>query len=300
MMVIPDRQKSKSLLLLMLLVLIPVSSYTQEKGRISPDIQLQYFKNSGNQSYLQATLTCSMNRMVVPIPGMEISFYTNSGRKELLATLITDEKGVAKLPLADVTKLPVNSEGLWPFVSEFTGNDTIDPATSDFSVKDVKLQMTLSEIDSTKTVSLDAKTMQNGREVPVSGEIVMIYVPRMFSLLPIAEATLDENGTASAEFPSDLPGDKAGNLTIIARIEENPTFGNVEQTVIRKWGIPTSYSVPETHRALWTKTPPTWMIVTLSVLLAGVWGHYLFAVISLVLIKIDSKGKKEKKEKVEI
>jgi hypothetical protein len=31
------------------------------------------------------------------------------------------------------------------------------------------------------------------------------------------------------------------------------------------------------------------MIYTLSVLLAGVWGHYLFAIISLIRIRIDAK-----------
>jgi hypothetical protein len=55
--------------------------------------------------------------------------------------------------------------------------------------------------------------------------------------------------------------------------------------------MPTDYSVPVTHRALWTKIAPRWMIYSLSVLLAGVWGHYLFAVISLIRIKIDARRK---------
>ena len=93
------------------------------------------------------------------------------------------------------------------------------------------------------------------------------------------------------EFPSDLPGDKEGNLVIIAKIEENATFGNVEKRETIKWGLPTDYSVPVTHRALWTKIAPRWMIYTLSILLAGVWGHYLFAIISLIRIKIDANRK---------
>ena len=113
----------------------------------------------------------------------------------------------------------------------------------------------------------------------------------MFSLLPVSELTLDETGKASVEFPSDMPGDKEGNLTILAKFEENPTFGNVEKRETLKWGVPTDYSVPKTHRALWTKTAPKWMIYTLSVLLAGVWGHYLFAFISLIRIKIEAKKK---------
>ena len=51
----------------------------------------------------------------------------------------------------------------------------------------------------------------------------------MFSLLQIGEITLDDNGTGTLEFPSDLPGDKDGNITIITKFEENATFGNVEK-----------------------------------------------------------------------
>ena len=283
------KQKSKSLFLLIVILLFSSSSFSQEAEKISPYNTLQYFKNTDNQSSLQTTLTYSKNRMEIPIPGMEISFFTSSTKKELLARVVTDDKGIARLTIEDVSKLPPDKEGLWQFVSENNGNDTIEASTTELSVKDAELEMSLSVVDSIRTITLTATTIQKGQRIPVSGEVVMIYVPRMFSLLPVAEATLDENGAATVEFPADLPGDEEGNLKIIARIEENPTYGNVEKSTFRNWGIPTSYSVPTTHRALWTKTPPMWMIVTLSILLAGVWGHYLFAVISLILIKIDAK-----------
>jgi hypothetical protein len=153
--------------------------------------------------------------------------------------------------------------------------------------------MMLTEADSVKTITVKAFVMDNGKEKPVSGEAVKVYVPRMFSLLTISELTLDDTGSATVVFPSDLPGDKEGNLTIISRFEENQTFGNVEKREIQKWGLPTDYSVPKTHRALWTKTAPKWMIYTLSILLIGVWGHYLFAIISLIRIRKDAKNQKD-------
>ena len=63
-----------------------------------------------------------------------------------------------------------------------------------------------------------------------------------------------------------------------------------------KWGMPTDYSVPVTHRALWTKTAPRWMIYTFSILFAGVWGHYLFALISLIRIRLKQREKRPKKK----
>jgi hypothetical protein len=260
---------------------------------ISPTLQLQYFKNTDDQRFLLTTLTYSKNRMEIPLEGKEISFYKGV-KKELFASAVTDNKGIAKLALNSDIRLPVETSGLWVFSSEFKGNDTISSGNAEIKVQDVKLEMALSQADSIKTISVSAFVKEGGKDKPVSGEIVKLYVPRMFSLLPIGEITLDDKGAGSIEFPSDLPGDKDGNLTIISKFEENEKFGNVEKQSLIKWGTPTVYQESTSHRALWTKTAPRWMIITLSILLAGVWGHYLFALISLIRIKIDAKRKAKK------
>jgi hypothetical protein len=285
------KKLSNTVLLLSLLLLFSVAAFSQEKTIISPSVQLQYFKNSNDQRIIQTSLTYSKNRMEIPLPGLEISLFKGGIVKELIAKVITDNKGIAKLELSNSMNLPVNKDGTWALSSEFKGNDTIASGISELAIKDVELEMELTLTDSVKTISINAFTKENGKNKPVSGEVVKIYVPRMFSLLPIGEVTLDEKGAATLEFPSDLPGDKNGNLTVISKFEENQMFGNVEKQVILKWGVPTEYSVPSSHRALWTKTAPRWMIYTLSILLAGVWGHYLFAIISLIRIKIEAKRK---------
>lgn len=284
------------ILFLSLLPFISLTLYSQETAKIKPYVTLQYFKNTDGQRILQTTLTYSSNRMELPLQGMEIAFFTGADNKVLLAKNITDNKGITRFILADDMKPETGSDGMWAFSSVFNGNDTIGGGTSEITVKDMRLEMVLSEADSIKTVTVNAFTHEDGKEKPVSGETVIVYVPRMFSMLPIGELTLDDAGTASIEFPSDLPGDKEGNFVVVAKVEENATFGNVEKRETIKWGLPTDYSVPVTHRALWTKIAPKWMIYSLSILLAGVWGHYLFAVISLIRIKIDADRKKAKEE----
>jgi hypothetical protein len=236
--------------------------------------------------------------MELPLPGMKIIFYSGPGKKTRLAEIITDDKGVAIFNLNNKSDFIADKNGFWPFRSVFDGSDTIESGISELMIRDVKLNMTLTKIDSIKTIGLNAKKMDKGKEIPVSGEKVTLYVPRMFSLLPIGEATLDESGSASIEFPATLPGDKEGNITIIARIEENAEFGNIEKKSTLKWGLPSTYSVPAGHRALWTKTAPKWMIYTLSVLLSGVWGHYLFALISLIRIRLAAKKKAKEEYRV--
>jgi hypothetical protein len=165
--------------------------------------------------------------------------------------------------------------------------------TQESSLRGAVIDMTLAEVDSIKTVTVKVHTSENGKETPVAGETVTVFVPRMFSNLIIGELTLDDEGTASIEFPSDIPGGKDGNLTIVAAFIDNPTYGNAEKREVIHWGIPTDY-LPSSHRALWTTRAPRWMIYTLSVLLAGVWGHYFFALISLIRIRMDAKRKEAK------
>ncbi len=273
------------------LVLISISqlSFSQEKEMISPYVTFQYFKDNDNHRFLQTTLTYSKNRMELPLAGLPVSFHEGNGGGERLATINTNEKGIARYPVDDKVILKVDKEGNWPFVTTFGGNDSIEAASSELSIRDVNLQMEFSLVDSVRTIKLKANVNDKGVEKPVSGESVSVYVPRMFSLLPVGEGTLDENGEAQVEFPAGLPGDKDGNLTIMARFEENPSFGNVERSLNINWGAPKSSPGSTTHRALWTKTAPRWMIITLSVLLTGVWGHYLFAIISLIRIKFESR-----------
>ena len=174
-------------------------------------------------------------------------------------------------------------------------NVSAQDTPSENNFKDVVLDMSLTEVDSIKTVTVTATTMENGREVPVTGETVSVFVPRMFSNLSIGDLTLDDSGTASIEFPSDIPGGKKGDLIVVAAFVNNPTYGNVEKRETIHWGVPTDY-LPTSHRALWTQRAPTWMIYTLSILLAGVWGHYFFAIISLIRIKINADREKAKAE----
>jgi hypothetical protein len=286
------------ILFLALLTVTSMPLFSQGSEKIKPYIQLQYLKNTDDQRMLQTSLTYSKDRMELPLTGMEIAFYSGSASKKLVAKVVTDIKGIARLDLGNNMKLVSESDGKWAFSSEFTGNDTIEAGISGITVKDMKLELNLSVVDTIKTVAVRAFTFEGGREKPVTGEVVKVYVPRMFSLLPIGELTLDDSGTSSIEFPSDLPGDKEGNLVVIAKIEENEKFGNIEKKETVKWGLPTDYSVPVTHRALWTKIAPKWMIYSLSVLLAGVWGHYLFAIISLIRIKIDATRKAKEEYRV--
>ena len=116
---------------------------------------------------MKTALTYSKNRMELPLPGMEISFYSGEGQNDLIGTVITDEKGTAILNLNSDASFKTDNDGMWAFNSEFKGNDTIEAGTSDITVKDVILEMALTLVDTIKTITVKAYTMDKGAEVPV-------------------------------------------------------------------------------------------------------------------------------------
>lgn len=271
--------------IIFVLALIVNSLSAQDSARISPYLTFQYFRNNGDSSYLKTTLTYVKNRVERPLPGQIITFFTANGEK--LREVTANSKGIA---ICDLQRenLKAGPDGMWQFTASFDGNDTIESSSADLTIRDASLSMECSEADSVKTITVLVEKVDNGNMVPAAGEVLTVYAKRMFSLLPIGEITLDDNGSGSVEFPGDLPGDLTGNVTIISKFEDHPEFGNLERREIKQWGVPFIATDHTSRRALWTKTAPKWMIYTLSILLAGVWGHYLFTIISLVRIKLSS------------
>ncbi|HLN54415.1 MAG TPA: hypothetical protein VK207_00405 [Bacteroidales bacterium] len=271
--------------IIFLLALIVHSLSAQDTARISPYMNFQYFRNNGDSSYLKTTLTYVQNRVEKPLAGQTITFFSADGEK--LKDVSTNSKGIA---ICDVQRenLKTGPDGMWQFTASFDGNDTVESSSADLTIRNASLAMECSEADSIRTIAVQVEKADKGNMVPAAGEVLTVYARRMFSLLPVGEITLDDNGSGLVEFPGDLPGDIDGNVTLIARFEDHPEFGNLERQEIKQWGVPFIATDHTSRRALWTKTAPKWMIYTLSILLAGVWGHYLFTIISLVRIKLSS------------
>ena len=92
-----------------------------------------------------------------------------------------------------------------------------------------------------------------GTVIPAKDVEVHVYVKKSFGLLPIEgdNLTTDENGEATVDFPADLPGDASGNVTVIAKVEDNDELGNLETAKSVKWGSPVSNMHIRDIRTLW-------------------------------------------------
>jgi hypothetical protein len=263
----------------------------QEKAKIAPNLDFIYQKHNDGNRVLSARLSVFQNRITYPITGQNILFSIG---KDTISTIKTDNDGYAYLVIQPGAKLTKNKDGAYEFKTNFQGSDTLEPASGQLTYKDVILNMILEEKDSIRTVSIKLTELnEKGDSLPVAGQKVNTYVERMLSLLKISEESTDEHGMIRFEFPRDLPGESDGAIKVIAKLEDNEMFGNVEVKGSREWGIPVDHSIIEAHRALWTEIAPMWMIITLSILLTGVWGHYIYVIVQMIMVKKEANRAKQ-------
>jgi hypothetical protein len=243
---------------------------------------------------LTATLSVKKGESTLALENAWVEFTASIGTaNNTFGKVKTDQEGIAICKIA-ITQLPAEKNGLIAFTANFTGNDKYPEAGASFTAKPAKIKLFFSVEDSLRILKVTA-TQNNDKdeETPVPGETVNIYVPRLFSLLKIGEIALDENGSGTLEFPKEIVGDTLGNLVVIAKIEEHDQFGFVQGQNVINWGVHKQYYKAEVpSRELWTPIAPLWMIITLLIMLAGVWAHYMYAVYELIMIKRLSKKDK--------
>jgi hypothetical protein len=221
----------------------------------------------------------------IPVFEAEIKFFNILNDQEIkLGIAKTDKKGIAQFILPENQSYLIDDEGYINFKALFEGTDALDEKEKKLAVKDIFLELDLTEVDSIKIVVLNAYTLDSlKRQIPVEEADVIFSVGGLFSQMPIEEATI-EDGEYEFEFPTDIPGDVNGNLTVYSIIEDHEEFGNVNQKKTIKWGVFTK-QYKEEKNMLWSEAAPIWMYVVLTIMLVGVWANYVYTIINLFKIK---------------
>ncbi|MCX6258382.1 MAG: hypothetical protein NTW49_10875 [Bacteroidia bacterium] len=260
----------------------------------SPILAFTYLKNPDGSKTLSATASFIINRQIFPLSYCKLKFYC--GEQEL-GILTSDKQGSAKLIIQPAVKLPKDEKGTLLFRNVYEGCDSVEKTESSISVRDLNLLLKFSEKDSIKSISLHAFELgEKGDTLPVNELPVNFMIKRMFTNLKIGDGTTDPKGYCSMDFKGVFPGDSLGNIFLLARVDDNDDYGNVESGEIKKWGVPTNPVSPFVKRELWTEIAPIWMIVTLIIMLTGVWAHYLYVVFNISRIRREGKKIEKLKE----
>ncbi len=257
----------------------------EESSLISPTLEFITVQKSNNTIDLKAAMRGKVKGNVYKLPLIKITFIqvNGAGEKEL-GFIITDKQGKAILNVG-ADSLVLDPEGKLHFKAIYAGNKQMESAEEEITIKRARLELVPLKEDSLLTVTLKLTELGTGEEKPVPEAVVGVFAHRLFNPLKLVEGTTDESGEVSVEIPSNLPGDAKGNLTLIARLDENEIYGNMETAVVQQWGVPVSDQLQGQPRALWSSNPPIWMLVTFIVLMSIVWGHYIVIVYQLLRLR---------------
>ncbi len=225
----------------------------------------------------------------VPVVDAEISFFNILNDKELLlGTAKTTQEGIAQLTLPNSHNYLIDENGYINLIARFKGTDALDEEEDDIAIKDLFLELNLKEIDSVKTVLVKAFTIDSlGVEIPIDEADIIISVQGMLSRMKLEEGYIEE-GNFEFEFPTNLPGDSNGNITVFSMIEDSDDFGNVIQQKTINWGV-FNKQIEKQGNKLWTKAAPIWMYIVLAILIIGVWANYAYTISFLFQIKKEGK-----------
>jgi mono/diheme cytochrome c family protein len=125
-----------------------------------------------------------------------------------------------------------------------------------------------------------------GNSVIPSGVKVMFYADRMFNDFLIGKAVkCDASGTATIDYPADLPADTAGMMTFYAQLKDQK-LGTLKGEATVDTGKPMIYKNPLSERVMWGPMAniPLWLLFTYLGILLVVWSGIGY--VGLQLVKI--------------
>ncbi|MBN8673754.1 MAG: hypothetical protein J0L56_06445 [Chitinophagales bacterium] len=256
-----------------------------EEELISPSVELISIQKADKSVDLKISVKAKIEKKMRKMYGLKVNVFqvTDSAEQEL-GSVITDRNGLAVFSVKP-EQVVMNAEGMLHFKAVLGPVKKMESTEGEVTVKRALLTITPIKEDSLYSVQVKLVDLATGEETPVPEAALGVFVKRSFNPLKIGEITTDENGEGSAEIANDLPGDAKGNITLLARLDENETYGNLEAAVVQQWGVPVSDKIEDQPRALWSSHPPLWMLITFIILMLAVWGHYVVIVYELFRLR---------------
>ncbi len=264
---------------------------TSPLEKMSSSIQISVKKHADKTRHILLKVTAkNAEGKREPAPNVKLNLYIqNLEVLDKTDNCITDNEGNAELVLSD--KITPDKERNYSLVVKIENNEKLENAEESIHFQEADLSIKLDPKDDSRQVIANVVTTDmDGKKIPVKDITVKFYIQRLFGQMAATEdnsSTTDEAGNASFNYPKEIPGGGNGELTIVARIEDNEQFGTLESNSTVNWGFTIPSEKNPFPRALWEPYAPPSLIIVLCVLFGGVWITYSYIFYHLHKIKND-------------
>jgi hypothetical protein len=166
-----------------------------------------------------------------------------------------------------------------------------DEVTAESSITKTKLLIDTVSGMETRSIRVRVMELKENEWVPARDVELKLGVKRLGGELPIGEEetyTTDSTGEVIAEFQkAELPGDTAGNLILVARVDDNELYGNLLAEGGVPWGIASKVTDAFNERTLWSTRDkaPIWLLSAAAFIVIIVWGTIFFLLLQIIKIR---------------
>ncbi|NDP22653.1 MAG: cytochrome c [Paludibacter sp.] len=139
----------------------------------------------------------------------------------------------------------------------------------------------------TNKIKVEVKANEPKGVVFLKDAEIMLFAKRNFGRLQIDNTLRTNNeGVATFNFPKDLPGDKAGNVEIFVKVNDD-IYGEIESQSNLKIGIPTDKPGLNEKRAIWNvmAKAPIWLLITYTFCMLLVISCFIYIFYNLYRIQ---------------
>jgi len=284
-----NMRKIKYILLTIGLILFLTEPSLSQAVKNNLILGLGYYNNNNQLQYLKANTKAKINGKFKQVAGIHISFYiTSEDPTNLLGKAVTNEKGIANLFIPPSARSVWNKSPKQSFLAVSDSTKEYNGVHSSFDLTKSRIQIdTLPDRIITATFS----EFRDSAWVVVKGVDMKVTVKRLGGDLNVSETptyTTDSLGLVHADFKLDkLPGDSAGNLVIIAEVDDNDVYGNLTTEKTVPWGESSRYVSAFNQRSLFARRglSPLWLEWMAYSIIVAVWGVLFFLFLQIRKIK---------------
>jgi hypothetical protein len=270
---------SKIFFTAILLQLLANTAFSQaEKNNLS--LSISYFNSNNHVQYLVAHAKSKIDGKFQMIPNINLSFYiATEDAANLLGKAVTNDKGDALLFIPPTAKDEWKKTSKVSFIIVSQKTKEFDEAKGNVDVTKAKIQI---DTAADRKITATLLELKDTIWTPVKAIDVKFAIKRMDADLNVAETptyATDSLGVASADFKRDsLPGDSKGNLTLIAKVEDNDVYGNLSSEKIVPWGKSIKYYTEYDKRTLFARRgkSPLWLELLAYSIVVAVWGVLIY------------------------
>ena len=280
------------LLLSFFLVTVINKLIAQDSAVAVTTMRLRYFLPENKVPYIEVNTKKKVGRKLEPVKAIPVNVYFNEAvPANLLGKVITANDGLARVAIPSSFKSAWDSLTEIKFVAESDSTKDKAALSSDVTIKKAILVIDTTNADGVRTVTAQLKEKKGNEWIAVKDVEMKLGIKRMLGNLTVGETdtyTADSTGMASAEFKRDsLAGDQKGNIVLVARVEDNETYGNlvVEKSV--PWGKAVQADTHFWHRTLWSTGDrvPVWLLLIAISIIIGVWGVIIYLIRQIIKMK---------------